>query len=162
MEKFVDEKKIETIIRQHADMIYRIALQNVKSKADAEDIFQEVCLSLITGNAPIDDALHIRNWLIRVTINKCNNFHKSFWNRNSEPLTETLEYFPPEQQELISEIWKLPKNYRNIIYLYYYEGYKIAEIAELMNLNPNTVSSSLNRARRRLKIILTEGGFNYG
>ncbi len=160
MEKFVDEKKIEEIIRQYADMIYRIAFQNVKNRTDAEDIFQEVCLLLVTKNAPIYDPLHIRNWLIRVTINKCNNFYKSFWQHNSEPLEETLACFQPEQQELLSEIMKLPKNYRNIIYLYYYEGYKISEIAKMLNLNLNTVSSRLCRARNKLKTILIEGGFN--
>ena len=75
----VPKNKIEQVIVKYADMIFRIAYQNLKSKADAEDIFQEVCVTLLTKNPPLDDEKHLKYWLIRVTINKCNNFHKSFW-----------------------------------------------------------------------------------
>ena len=73
------EKEIEKVIMRYADMIFRIAYQNLKSRADAEDIFQEVCVALLTKDAPLDDEKHLKHWIIRVTINKCNNFHKSFW-----------------------------------------------------------------------------------
>ncbi len=57
----------------------------------------------------------------------------------------------------MEEIWQLPKNMRNVIYLYYYEDYTIAEIAGILRKNPNTVSSTLQRARRKLKDLLQEG-----
>ncbi|MBR1731690.1 MAG: sigma-70 family RNA polymerase sigma factor, partial [Ruminococcus sp.] len=59
-------------------------------------------------------------------------------------------------------ILKLPKTYRNIIYLHYYEGYQIKEIAEILGMNSNTVGSYLRRARQKLKTNLTEGGNTYG
>ncbi len=157
-----DKRIIERLIYEYADMIFRIAYQNLGNRADAEDIFQEVCIALITKTAPIHDEKHIKNWLIRVTINKCTNFHKSFWNRNRENLTETIEYIPPAGKELLDSIRRLPPKYRNIIYLYYYEGYSIAEISELLNMNKNTVSSALSRARKQLGEILTEEGLSYG
>ncbi len=52
---------------------------------------------------------------------------------------------------------QLPKDQRNVIYLYYYESYTIKEIAQILGKNSNTVSSSLQRARKKLKAILTEG-----
>ena len=149
--------KIEETVLKHADMIYRIALQNVKNRADAEDIFQEVCLSLLVSDAPINDEVHIKRWLIRVTINKCNNFHKSYWNRNREPLSETLRTADDDSRELFALIINLPKSYRNLIYLYYYEGYTIKEIAEILEMNPNTVGSTLRKARKKLRAYLTEG-----
>ena len=63
----------------------------------------------------------------------------------------------PEQSEIIEEIRQLPKDYRKIIYLYYYESYTIAEIVKILGKNPNTVSSYLQRARKMLKALLTEG-----
>lgn len=54
----------------------------------------------------------------------------------------------------MDQIMKLPKDYRNIIYLYYYEGYKIKEIAEILGKNQNTISSKLQRGRNKLKKIL--------
>ena len=82
----VPKNKIEQVIVKYADMIFRIAYQNLKSKADAEDIFQEVCVTLLTKNPPLDDEKHLKYWLIRVTINKCNNFHKSFWHNKIESI----------------------------------------------------------------------------
>lgn len=150
----------EKIIREYADMIYHIALHNVKNTADAEDIFQDVCIALITKNPPIDDKEYLKRWLIRVTINKCNSFHRLFWQKNTESIEVRTELEAPRQKEVMEELWQLPKNDRNIIYLYYYESYTIAEIAEILKKNPNTVSSGLQRARKKLKNILIEGGYN--
>ncbi|MBR1731405.1 MAG: sigma-70 family RNA polymerase sigma factor, partial [Ruminococcus sp.] len=122
---------------------------------------QEVSVALVTKNAPLGDEAHTKHWLIRTTLNKCRDFHKSYYRRNTEPLDQHLDIEAPERNEILEEIFKLPKNYSTIIYLYYYEGYSIAEIAEILGKNPNTVSSSLQRARKRLKNLLEEGGFNY-
>lgn len=150
-------KQAEKIIREHADMVYRIALHNLKNPADAEDIFQDVCLTLLTKKAPLFDDVHIKNWLIRVTINKCKNFHKSLWQskRDSfDSMADTPVYMSQEIPELV---YSLPKKYRNIIYLYYYEEYTVAEIAQILKENKNTVNSKLQRARKKLKEILEEG-----
>lgn len=149
--------KAEEIIREHADMIYRIALHNLKNPADAEDIFQDVCLTLLTKNAPLFDDVHIKNWLIRVTINKCKNFLKSSWQRKRDSLDAVADT-PAEVSPSIPElVYSLPQKYRNIIYLYYYEEYTVAEIAEILKENKNTVNSKLQRARKKLKEILEEG-----
>ncbi|MBQ9673703.1 MAG: sigma-70 family RNA polymerase sigma factor [Ruminococcus sp.] len=150
----------EQIIKEYADMIYRIALHNLKNTADADDILQEVCIALITKNPPVDDKNHLKHWLIRVTINKCNSFHRSIWQSKRECIDDYTHLEAPQQQTVIDEVRQLPKNYRNIIYLYYYESYTIAEIAEILNKSPNTISSGLQRARKKLKKLLIEGGYN--
>lgn len=149
--------KAEEIVREHADMIYRIALQNVKNPEDASDIFQEVCLSLLTKNAPLSDDVHIKNWLIRVTINKCKNFRKSLWQNKIEPIENHLELASHQGESVMEEIYSLPKNYLNVIYLYYYEEYTIGEIASILGKSQNTVNSQLQRARKKLKKILEDG-----
>ena len=150
------EKKAEQAIVNYADMIYRIAFQNLKNRADAEDIFQDVCLAIITKNPPFEEESHLKHWIIRTTINKCKNFHKSPWQSRMESIDDHLDLFAPEKRDVMVEIWQLPKNYRNAIYLYYYESYTIAEIAQIMEKNPNTVSSWLTRAKKKLRNILTE------
>ena len=152
---------IEQTVRKYADMIFRLAYQNLKNYSDAEDILQEVSVALITKNAPLGDPEHLRSWIVRVTLNKCKDFHKAFWRRNTEPIDDHLELIAPEQQEVLEELFSLPDNYRLIIYLYYYEAFTISEIADLLGKSPNTVSSSLQRARKKLKKLLTEGGFKY-
>lgn len=152
------KEKAEKIIRLYADMIYRIAFQNLRNSADAEDIFQEVCMALLTKNAPLDDEVHIKHWLIRVTINKCNNFNKSTWQSKTDSISEHTDLIAPEAQFVMEELDKLPKKYSNVLYLYYYEEYTIPEIAEILGKSKNTISTQLQRARNKLKSILEEGG----
>lgn len=152
------KEKAEKVIRLYADMIYRIAFQNLRDSADAEDIFQEVCMALLTKNAPLDDEVHIKHWLIRVTINKCNNFSKSVWQSRTDSISEHTDLFAPETQLVMEELDKLPKKYSNVLYLYYYEDYTIPEIAEILGKSKNTISTQLQRARNKLKHILEEGG----
>ena len=149
--------RAEQIVRQHADMIYRIALHNLKEPADAEDIFQEVCLSLLTKNAPLFDDVHIKNWLIRVTINKCKNFKKSTWQLKTEAISEKSQAIAEPNPSAFELLYTLPQKYRNIIFLYYYEEYTVPEIAKILGESKNTVNSKLQRARKKLKEILEEG-----
>lgn len=150
-------KQAEKIIIEHADMIYRIAIHNLKNTADAEDIFQDVCMTPLTKAAPLYDDVHVKNWLIRVTINKCRNFQKSSWQSKRDSLDELADT-PAETSSAIPElVYSLPKKYRNIIYLYYYEEYTVAEIAGILKENKNTVNSKLQRARKKLREILEEG-----
>ena len=158
---FSTKQQAEKIIRQYADMIFRIAFQNLKNKSDAEDILQDVCFALLIKDAPLYDEAHIKPWLIRVTLNKCANFHKSAWRTKTDPLDEHLELCAPENESILDELMRLPKNYRNTLYLFYYEGYSIEEIAKLLDKKPATVGSWLSRARKKLKNIMTDGGNNY-
>ncbi len=157
MEEYRIKERAEKIIIQHADMIYRIALHNLKNTSDAEDIFQDVCLTLLTKNAPLFDDLHIKNWLIRVTINKCKNFKKSHWQSKTEALDFSAENPEVTQNHIPELVYSLPQKYRNIVYLYYYEEYTVPEIAKILGENKNTVNSRLQRARKKLKEILEEG-----
>lgn len=147
----------EQIIKKFSDMIYRIAVHNLGNTADAEDVLQEVCIALLTKCPKQRDPEHLKAWLIRVTINKCNSLHRLAWHRRREPLEDYVNLQAPERSGVMEEIYSLPKAYRSIIYLYYYEEYTIAEIAGILGKSPNTVSSALRRAREKLKSILTQG-----
>ncbi|MBQ4425885.1 MAG: sigma-70 family RNA polymerase sigma factor [Lachnospiraceae bacterium] len=150
----------ERIIRQYSDMIYRIAVHNCQSPADAEDILQDVFVELLTKCPCRDDPEHLKAWLIRVTVNKCKSLHRLAWRRKNVSLDECPDLVQPEDAGVMEEIRQLPENMCNIIYLYYYEDYTIAEIAEILGKNQNTVSSTLQRARRKLRDLLEEGDAN--
>lgn len=60
------------------------------------------------------------------------------------------------ERELFDQVMALPAKYRLPLYLYYYEGYSIKEVGELLKVNPSTVQTRLARARARLKTMLTE------
>lgn len=154
---------VEILVQKYSDMIARIAYQNCFNKTDSEDIAQEVFFKLIRNPQEFKSEEHLKAWLIRVTINVSKDYNKAAWYKKIEPIDgKELPYnFEPEERELIKELSKLKPDYRNIVYLYYYEGYKINEIAKIMNLKENTVSSNLTRARKKLKEVLEDGGEVY-
>lgn len=152
---------VEQIVEKYSNMIMQIAYQNCYNKSEAEDITQEIFVKLLKNVEKIDSEEHLKAWLIRATVNLSKDYNKSFWNRNTIKLDEELKYFDVEVQEVFKEISKLKPTYRNIIYLYYYQGYKINDIAQILNMSPNTVSSNLTRARKKLGAILLDGGEAY-
>lgn len=146
------------IVEEFSDMIYRIAYQNLRNVSDAEDIVQEVFLSLLkSGEKDFSDREHLKAWLIKVTVNKCINFRKSFWMQKTVPLEEQPLSYTEEERTVMDEVMKLPSDYRNIIYLYYYEGYTIKEIAEILGKKQNTINSKLQRGRKKLRAELEKG-----
>ena len=67
----------EKLVNEYADMIYRIAIRYLKNKDDAEDIVQEVFMRYVSNKTPFKNSEHEKYWIIRVTINLCNNEIKS-------------------------------------------------------------------------------------
>ena len=147
------------LLQKYSAMVVRIAFSNVKNMDDAQDIAQDVFMSLLTKRPQFESTEHEKAWLIRVTINRSKNHVKSFWNRRTEGLTEDISYLPPEENGVMTAVLALPQNYRNVIHLYYYEGYSINEIAELLHKKPATVGTWLARGRAALKVAL-KGGFD--
>ena len=149
---------VEKIIEENADMVYRIALTRCQSVENAEDIFQEVFMKFSEKNIKFESKEHEKSWLIRVTINLTKNMKGSAWNRRVVSLDENIEFNTKEENEIYSIVCDLPQNYRTVIYLLYYEGYKVNEISKLMRKPEGTIKTWLFRAREILKNEL-EGGF---
>jgi RNA polymerase sigma-70 factor (ECF subfamily) len=154
------EAYIEHIVDQYSDMILRIALHKVKSRSEAEDITQNVFLRIVKECPVFDDQIHEKAWIIRVTINLCNDYFKSSWFRKIVPLKECqAETFLEDQYDILSTVRKLPSKYQDVVYLYYYEEMSIPEISKLLSAKEGTVMSQLHRARAKLKVML-KGDFD--
>ena len=151
----IGTERAESVFRQYADMICRVALHNLSNPADADDILQDVCLVILTKKLPEDEE-YLKRWLIRVTINKCRDLSRSYRRRKWESLEDYENLEAEKPPEILAELQELPENYRNIVYLYYYEEYTVSEIAQILRLNVNTVKSGLKRAREKLRQLLTD------
>ena len=154
---FTDEQ-YTCLVKKYIDMVFRVALNYLKNRADAEDICQDVFLKLLQQKKPFDSEEHLRSWLIRVTINACKNILRSPWHRR-EPLEDhvpVLEFTKDGRGDLYYAVMELPVQYRIPLYLYYYEGYSTGEIGEILSLPKNTVCTRLHRARQLLRNQLEE------
>ena len=149
------QSEILILFDQYHNMVYRIALAILHSTHDAEDITQTVFLKLLNGcSAPQKDKE--RAWLTKVTINACNDLMRSFWRRKIEPLDNSIAFSEPEEMLLFDAVMTLPAKYRIVIHLHYYEGYSGAEIAEMLQVKPSTISMRMHRARNMLRNSLKE------
>lgn len=152
------ENVIKEKIEEYADMVYRIALTRCGIVENAEDVFQEVFMKLAEKNPKFESKEHEKAWLIRVTINLTKNMNTAAWNKKVVSLDENITFETKEQNDVFQAVCDLPQNYRTVIYLLYYEGYKVKEISELMKKSEGTIKTWLFRAREILKQNL-EGGF---
>lgn len=148
------EQRYNEIVENYSDMIFRIAYQYLFNKYDAEDIVQEVFVKLLTKRVIFKDEEHIKSWLIRVTINQCLDYKKSLTKKSTVPIENMEIPFEQKEGEILEELQLLKEDERNILYLYYYEGYKIKEIAKILKQKQNTINSKLTRARKKLKEIM--------
>lgn len=145
------------------DAVYRLALCHLQNTEDAEDVFQDVFLLLHKEEAARQwSPEHLKAWLLRVTINRCHNMARSRMKRQTLSLDELPE-LTSELTEKDNELWealgRLPAKFRVVILLFYVEGYKTEEIAELLACPNATVRSRLRRGRQKLKEMI--GGSSY-
>ncbi|NBK94056.1 RNA polymerase sigma factor [bacterium 1XD21-13] len=157
--EILEDAEYIRIVHQYLDTVYRVALSGCKNPQDAEDIVQSTFLKLLERNSEFKDEEHIRKWLIRVTINETNSLWRSFWRKKVISLEETQtepEFSEPECNELFQAVQKLSSKYREVTYLYYYEGYSIKEIAELLHISETAIQTRLMRAREKLRQQLKE------
>lgn len=155
MRNIKTEEEYEAVVDTYSDMIFRIAYQNLFSVEDAQDVVQDVFLKLLKQKENcFHDEEHLKAWLIKVTINQCLDYKKSFFRRNTVALDNFEIPYEQEERQLLEELSRLPKEERNVLYLHYYEGYTIKEIAGILGKKQNTVNSKLTRGRNKLKQIL--------
>lgn len=146
----------EEVVTAYAGAVYRAAYAFVRSKSDAEDVFQEVFYRYFRAGPGLESLEHQRAWLLRVTANCAKKHLKSPWVRKRSPLPEELPYLQPAETGLAEALEKLSPLYRGVLHLYYCEGYQAEEIAKLLGRKPGTVRAQLTRARERLKNALVE------
>lgn len=149
------EERFNQLSQTYLDMIYRIALNWFGNPYDAEDVTQEVMLRLWQRAPDLPEA-DLRYWLVRVTINRCKDLTRALKRRPVMSLDELGPLATAEQVSLLPEVLLLPRKYRVPLYLYYYEGYSVKELAKLLQTNPSTIQTRLSRGRDRLKAQLKE------
>lgn len=153
---------LEQAMSEHLKSVFRVSFAILNDRQDAEDVTQETFLAYHLSKDGFESEEHIRRWLLTVAVNKSKNLMKSSWKRkhrsmeDPEVLGMTVTFQTGEDRELLQAVSELPLKCRTVIHLFYYEDYKIKEIAETLNVSENTVKSQLNRGRTLLKAKLKE------
>ncbi|MCL1824067.1 MAG: sigma-70 family RNA polymerase sigma factor [Oscillospiraceae bacterium] len=146
----------EFIVESYGNMLYKLAAAQLNNKSDAYDALQDVMLKILELNPEWNDEEHLKAWLIRAVINKCRDYNKSFWNKKTVAIDEAFGFSNQAPDfELQNALSKLPEKYKMTLYLHYYEGYKIYEIAKILKVGESGIKKRLVKGREMLKAFLT-------
>jgi RNA polymerase sigma-70 factor (ECF subfamily) len=147
---------IQIIYSKYFKTIYHICYAYMKNSADAEDMVANTFLQLMQCSKPFENDEHIKAWLIRTAGNICKNELKSHKRKNLN--IDDYEYLETENiaenNDVLDSVLNLPEKYKTVIYLFYYEGYQTAEIAEILKKREGTIRSLLSRGREMLRSVL--------
>ncbi|MBQ4128268.1 MAG: sigma-70 family RNA polymerase sigma factor [Ruminococcus sp.] len=144
----------EQVVNKYNQTVVSVCIMRLKNWADAEDCFQNTFIRLYQKTPKINDESHLKAWLIRVAINECNNYiRKNKKTLSFEEQTNCAVEFPLDSLDVSWALMQLETKYRDILFLYYVERYKVDEIAEILQKNPNTIKTNLKRGREKLKQI---------
>ena len=150
---------VDDVFQKYGNRIFSAAFSICQSQADADDVVQETLIRYYSLDKDFDSEPHLKAWLLRVAINRAKDVASSFWRRNTvewETYMDSLVFEAPEDSRLFEAVMRLPEKYRTVIHLFYYEGYAVEEIANILRHPKGTVKSQLNRGRKLLKNMLQE------
>lgn len=145
---------------KHHKMLYRLAFAHLKNVADSEDVVHDCFMKLLTQPRRFKSAEHEKAWLIVVAGNLAKDKLRESSRMNLD-LAEVSNYLAYEDAGFnldsgVDLLLKLPERLILPVYLFYYEGYKTAEIARILRLKPSTLRNQLRDARQILRIKLEE------
>ena len=98
---------VEEALHTYGDMVYRLALVQMKNRSEAEDVFQEVFLRLVRYKDRIDGQEHLKAWLIRVTVNCCRKQFDSAYRRRTVPIDREIGSEQTYEMDLPGDLYMM-------------------------------------------------------
>ena len=162
----IPENEGEKSIRLSFDELYslyatdvlRFSYYYLGDRQQAEDVTQDVFVRLITNQPELEEGKE-KAWLLKVALNRCRDLWRGAWYRRIVLGHPGFELFPApdevgslaDQQSLMEAVHRLRSEFREVVLLFYYQGYSVTEIADMLGVAEGTVSSRLSRARKKLE-----------
>ncbi|WP_144554171.1 sigma-70 family RNA polymerase sigma factor [Peribacillus simplex] len=170
MEEFVlkwsqmkdDKSLLDEIMSLYGQDILQLVYSYVKDPVVAEDLTQEIFIKCYKALSTYNQQSNIRTWLWRIAINHCKDYRKSWYFRKVSTAEEEQEWTSTddveeaviqqdEDRQLAVAVMELPIQYRELIYLHYFQEMKLKEISEITGVKLGTVKTRMRQAKRRLK-----------
>ncbi len=151
----MDDSLFTEYVTKYSNTVYRVAFNFLRSIPDSEDIMQDTFIKLYRCKKKFNDSEHIKAWLIRVAINLSKNHIRQSQKHQTQTIEEnTMQYCEDIDSSLAEALDSLNESYRTAIYLHYYEGYDVKEVARLLDISESSAKMRLMRGREKLKAFL--------
>ncbi len=145
------------LYKRNVKTVYRLCYMYLRNSADAEDVVQAIFIKYLETGKTFNDYQHEKAWFILTTHNHCKDIMKSWWKSRRidiDSLPDVPYWDKHESHEIVDRLLSLPLKYKTVLYLYYYEGYSVKQISQILNRNESTIRTQLCKGRERLKIDL--------
>ena len=159
-----DAAAFSALLERHYERIYRLAWRLVGSRADAEDVAQEVCVKLATAIRGWRGEAELSSWLYRIAWNAATDLLRARQRMCSTDPSEMARLVEGpvqvaadarvEGEELWVAVRALTPQQRDAVLLVYGEDMSHGAAAAVMGCSEKTVSWHLHAARKRLKTML--------
>lgn len=147
------EEEIKELVEKYSSLIFRISYCILCNAEDAEDAVQETLLRYVTKAPEFSDEEHRKAWLIKVAANISKNMLMFRIRRETVNIEDVENIGISENDyETFELIMSLPAKHKIVMTLYYVEGYRSKEIAEIIGISEDAVRKRLQKGRELLKI----------
>lgn len=147
-----DELDVERIVDTYGNMLFRICLVMLSNEKDAEDVVQDTFITYLTKTPTFNDSEHEKAWLITIATNRCKNMRRYNFIRKHMDISDVQLYSKDDENYgLLDQLMKLPNRHKIVLLLYYVEGYKVDEIANILTITVSAVKKRLQRGRELLR-----------
>jgi RNA polymerase sigma-70 factor (ECF subfamily) len=159
-----DKDAFTTLVLAHGDRLYSVAFRILRDTTRAEDAVQEAFLIAWRELPKLRDDSRLEAWLYRLLINACHAEIRRAgrWqpglrvvaDLDADPVEEDAQLHFERRDELERAFRRLPAHHRAVLVMHHYLGLSGAEIAQALNVRPETVRSRLHYARQHMRAAL--------
>lgn len=141
----------------------RVAMSILRHGEDAQDALSEAILKASQNSSSLREAQYFKPWLMRILVRCCYDILRK---RKREVLSDDFtaydqSVFDDAEGSVYELIQQLSPAYRQVLTLYYYEGFKTREIAHVLSMPLGTVVGTLARGRGKLRVLLEKEEVQY-
>ena len=152
------QMSFDELYRLYATDVLRVSYYYLGNREQAEDVTQDVFVRLIVNHPDIEPGRE-KAWLLKVALNRCRDLWRSSWFRKVVLGHPSFELFPAPDEigslsdsySLAEAVSRLKPEFKEVVLLFYYQGFSVSEIAVMLDIAEGTVSSRLSRARLKLQ-----------
>lgn len=151
------EARLTRMFTEYGNQLTRLCFLYLRDLSLAEDAVQDTFVKAYKSMDSFREESSEKTWLTAIAIHTCRDYQRSFWLRRVDrritldELPEPSAPFTVQDDTLMKAILTLKPKYREVILLFYYQHWKLQDIAQALHLPLATVNTRLKRARDQLR-----------